>query len=53
MTNIASIFKAARYLKIEALEKPMIFKLKILESTAQKENASVCPECPICFDDMK
>ena len=53
MTNIASIFKAAHCLKIEALEKPMIFKLKILESPSKKENVSVCPECPICFDDMK
>jgi len=39
--------------KIETLESTMISKLESIKNPVEKKCTSPCPECPICFDEMK
>jgi len=39
--------------KIETMESTMMSKLEAIENPAKKKCTSPCPECPICFDEMK
>jgi len=39
--------------KIETLETNMISKLEALENPAKRKAPLPCPECPICFSEMK